>query len=352
MRQLMFSPDRYNGSRRSFLLGATAVAAMARLAPARAHEKATHLVLAPSNLGLHPEEGGVEPGTWRAPEVLMAAGLEKRVAAEEVVRLPRPSYDTRAQAGTRIRNGNSLRRFSLDLAAAVHKVMAQGAFPLVVGGDCSVLLGSLYGACLAGARGLIHIDGHSDFTHPGNYDTRSRLGSAAGMDLALVTGRGEPLLTRWPDIDGPLVRDEDAIQLGERNALSEGFRASYGDIERTAITRYIIQDVLEAGIEHIALSVIERLRARGLDRVWLHVDLDVLDQSVMPAVDSPGSPGLTFAQLRSLLARLYRSGRVAGGTTTIYDPARDPENRYAAPIVVTLGEAFTWSGNDDSTDST
>ena len=344
--------DCHRCSRRSFLLGGVGLAAMVQGAPARAREKARYLVLAPSNLGLRPEEDGAEPGTWRAPEVLMAAGLKRHVAAEEVVQLPRPPYDSRAQAGTRIRNGHTLRRFSLDLADAVHQVMERGAFPLVVGGDCSVLLGSLYGARLGGARGLIHVDGHSDFFHPGNDDTRSRLGSAAGMDLALATGRGEPLLTRWPDIEGPLVRDEDAIQLGERDALSEDFRISYGDIERTAITRHIIQEVLKAGVEHTAESVVERLKVRGLDRVWLHVDLDVLDQSVMPAVDSPGSPGLTFGQLRSLLARLYRSGRVAGATITIYDPARDPDNRYAAPIVMTLGESFSWSGNDELSNST
>ena len=273
----------------------------------------------------------------------MAAGLQARVGAEKVIQIPHPPYDTRPQAGTRVRNGDALRHFSLDLATAVRKALEVDAFPLVIGGDCSVLLGSLYGARLTGARGLIHIDGHSDFFHPGNYDTRGRLGSAAGMDLALATGRGESLLTRWPDIDGPLVRDEDAIQVGERDALTEDFRLSYGDIARTPITRYIIQEVLGSGVEHTAQSVIERLQARSLTRVWLHVDLDVLDQHVMPAVDSPGTPGLTFAELRSLLARLYRSERVVGATITIYDPARDPDLCYAAPIVSTLGAAFTWS---------
>jgi len=337
------SQDRRNYSRRGLLLGGVALAVMARHAPARPAEKALHLILAPSNLGLRPEADGAEPGTWRAPEVLLAAGLKSGVAAAEVVQLPRPPYDTRAQANTRIRNGQTLRRFSLDLAGAVQNVMKRGAFPLVIGGDCSVLLGSLYGARLGGARGLIHVDGHSDFFHPANYDTRSRLGSAAGMDLALATGRGEPLLTRWPDIDGPLVRDEDAIQLGERDALTADFRASYGDIERTAITRYIIQDVLRTGMDNTAQSVINRLQARGMHRVWLHVDLDVLDQSVMPAVDSPGSPGLTVAQLSSLLGQLFRSGRLAGATTTIYDPAHDPGIRYAASIVTMLGAAFKGS---------
>ena len=348
----MLSRDRRRYSRRSFLLGGMALATLARRAPATAApEKTLHLVLAPSNLGLRPESDEPEPGTWRAPQALMAAGLQQRVGAGKVIQLPRPPYDTGAQPNTRLRNGNTLRHFSLDLAAAVRTSLDAGAFPLVIGGDCSVLLGGLYGARLAGARGLVHIDGHSDFYHPGNYDTRSRLGSAAGMDLALVTGRGEPLLTQWPDVDGPLVRDEDAIQLGDRDALNEHDSEYYRGLAHTAITRYIIQDVLKAGIEHSAQSVIERLKTRGLTRAWLHVDLDVLDQSELPAVDSPGSPGLTFAQLGTLLTRLYRSGRIAGATVTIYDPTRDPGKRYATPIVDTLGAAFHWSRSDDLTDS-
>jgi arginase len=281
----------------------------------------------------------------------MAAGLQQRIGAQKVTQLPRPPYDVRTQPGTRLRNGNTLRHFSLDLAAAVRTTLNADAFPLVIGGDCSVLLGSLYGARLAGARGLIHIDGHSDFFHPGNYDTQSRLGSAAGMDLALATGRGEPLLTQWPDIDGPLVRDEDAIQLGDREALDDDYKPFNLELARTSITRYIVQDVLKAGIEHSAELVIERLKARRLTRAWLHVDLDVLDQSVMPAVDSPGSPGLTFAQLRTLLSRLYRSELLAGATIAIYDPVRDPDNRYAAPIVATLGAAFSRRGHDDPTNN-
>ncbi len=87
-----------------------------------------------------------------------------------------------------------------------------------------------------------------------------------------------------------------------------------------------------------------------MSRAWLHVDLDVLGQTVMPAVDSPGTPGLTFAQLSTLLARLYCSELVAGATITIYDPARDPHGRYAAPIVTTLRASFGGSRNDDTTD--
>ena len=87
----------------------------------------------------------------------------------------------------------------------------------------------------------MHIDGHSDFFHPGNYDTANRLGSAAGMDLALASGRGELLLTHWFESGRPLVQDEDIVQVGERDAERPDFNKFYGDIVRTGIIRFTIQ---------------------------------------------------------------------------------------------------------------
>ena len=104
----MFASNPRSCSRRRLLFGSLALAVVARRAPTHDVAKALQLVLAPSNLGLRPEEDGTEPGAWRAPEVLMAAGLERLVSAQAVVQLPRPPYDNRPQIGTRIRNGLSL----------------------------------------------------------------------------------------------------------------------------------------------------------------------------------------------------------------------------------------------------
>jgi arginase len=328
-------------TRRKFTLiaGATVLAGW-QASPSQAKAGKISLVLAPSNLGLRPTESGSQPGAWRAPQVLMDAGLARALDAREIVPLDRPKYEFDAQAGTRIRNGLSIRAFSLQLSEKVRDILKKDGLPVVIGGDCSLLLGSLYGMRLAGGRGLVHIDGHSDFFHPGNYDTAKHLGSAAGMDLALASGRGELLLTDWPEIGKPLASDVDIIQLGERNAESPRFKDYYGDILRTEITQFTIQRVLADGIDVTARRVIAKLEARGLDRVWLHVDLDVLDQSVMPAVDSPGSPGLDYVQLTGLVAALCASGRIVGANFTIYDPERDPEVRYARPLVRCIADGI------------
>jgi arginase len=299
----------------------------------RPFRSAIGLILAPSNLGLLPTEKGGQPGAWRAPQVLMDAGLADAVSTTDVLSLKRPAYELDVQFGTAIRNGLSIRAFSLELGEKVREVLQSGQFPLVIGGDCSILLGCLYGARLAGGRGLVHIDGHSDFFHPGNYNTASRPDSAAGMDLALASGRGELLLTHWPEIGRPLVEDADFVQVGEREAEEPAFNRFYGDIVQTDITRLNIQGVLAKGIDNTARQVLTRLESRALGRVWLHVDFDVLDQAVMPAVDSPGSPGLNYQQLGLLIGELCHSGRIVGADFTIYDPEKDPHDEYAKPLV-------------------
>src|SRR5262245_53362942 len=134
-------------TRRDFL-GATAAAFA--LAPRLEARPPIDLISAPSNLGLRPPSPNVEPGTWKAPETLLAAGLADGLDVRRQVALPRPPYRFEAEAGTKIRNGLELRVFSEKLASSVESSVRAGGFPLVVGGDCSVLLGGLLGLRRAG----------------------------------------------------------------------------------------------------------------------------------------------------------------------------------------------------------
>lgn len=326
-------------TRRQFgmIAGAIALAGRSPRAGATARQDVA-LILAPSNLGLRPENGK-EPGTWEAPQVLADAGLAQAIGAVEVVGLPRPAYHFDAEPGTRLRNGHSIRAFSLELAGLVRRQLEAGRFPVVAGGDCSVLLGGLYGARLAGARGLVHVDGHSDFTQEKSYPTPETLGAVAGMDLALASGRGEALLTDWPQV-GTLAADADIVQIGERGRDEPWFPAYYGDILATQITQLTVQSAKAEGIATTAAKALARLAARGIDRAWLHVDLDVLDEKVMNAVDSPGTPGFDYAELSALIGALVASGRIVGADFAIYDPARDPGHRHAKDLVACIAEGL------------
>lgn len=324
-------------TRRSVIAAAAVQAAMLPRANAKALSP-FHLIAAPTHLGLRPPAPGVEPGTWRAPKVLMKAGLKQALGNPQTTALPKPDYRVEAEDGTRIRNGHAVRDYTFAIADKVSGALSDGLFPVVIGGDCSVVMGCLLGQRRAGGKGLVHVDGHSDFSHPGNYDTASRLGTAAGMDLALVTGRGENLLTEWPGVAGPLVAEEDAVQIGEREAGLPDY--AFHDMDGTKISRIMIEDMLSAGLSDAVDRINAHLTARGLDKAWLHVDLDVLDERVMPAVDCPGSPGLDFEQLAALISGVAKSGRIIGADFTIYDPDLDPQGIYARPIVDVIAKGL------------
>ncbi|KDN82044.1 arginase family protein [Kitasatospora cheerisanensis] len=291
---------------------------------------AVELLAAPWNLGLRPPAPGREPGTWRAPQALLSAGAARLLRPARVVQLDRPTYEFDPQPATRIRNGVTIREHTLRLAGAVRETLAAGRFPVVLGGDCSILLGCLLGARQSGRCGLVHLDGHNDFRHPGNHGTGTALGSAAGMDLALATGRGELLLTHWPLVGRPLVADEDVIQIGDREDAAE-----------LPFARFTAREIRSTGVADLAERVLDRLKHRGLERSWLHLDLDVLDERVLPAVDSPGRPGLDYAQLAELVAALVRTGRVAGLDVAVYDPELDPDGVHAAAIAACLATALS-----------
>jgi arginase len=220
----------------------------------------------------------------------------------------------------------------------VEQAAAQGRFPLVVGGDCAVLLGALAGLRRSGPLSLIHVDGHSDFRHPGNYDAKTMQSAVAGMDLALATGRGDPLMTGWPDVPAPLVPDAQVVQIGEREGRGPGF--IWADVNDTAFNRIDVFDARERGAEAVMASAFATVGQQDWP-FFLHFDVDVLDQTIMPAVDSPGSPGIDPAELRIILARLIADRRCAGMTVTIFDPDLDPDGSLAAWLVAFLGEVFS-----------
>ena len=326
-------------NRREVLLGAAAgLIARPAQATRAVRSRPIDLIEAETNLGLRPNAAGALPGTARAARTLAEQGLARAIAFRHSERVTQGEYSRDAEPGTHLRNGRKIRAFNLALADAVAGSRRSGGFPLIVGGECSDLLGGLLGLRRTGGRGLVHLDGHSDYLHPAIYPPAFPLHSAAGMDLALATGRGEPLLTRWPGIRGPLAAGADVFQLGERYAQPPDRPAEL--LAGTGITQLTVQMVRTMGVPEATRRVIAFLEQRRIGAAWLHIDLDILDQAVMPAVDSPGTPGLDYAELAELVAGLLRSGRIGGADVAIYDPDLDPDRRYARGIVSCLGRAF------------
>ena len=290
------------------------------------------VVDAPLNLGLSPPEEGREPSVRGLASALRERGLVYRLGAEDGGDLTPPPYSPEVEPTTGTRNGEAIREFSRDLAERVGAIVRSGKRPLVLGGDCSILLGSMLALRRLGRFGLVFVDGHLDFRHPGN---SARLSAVAGEDLALVTGRGSERLT---DIGGmgPLVRDEDVVALGEREAYP-----GWSDIHDTKITVWDLPRLRELGFAGAAGWAVETLRANGVEGFWVHLDADVLDDALMPAVDSRHPGGMAYAELVDLLRPLLRSGLAVGMEITIFDPELDPTGEIAEAFTAAVVEAFS-----------
>jgi arginase len=281
------------------------------------------IVSAPTNLGLRPPEAGSSPGTSKAPEALREAGLHGRLAARGVtdsgVVLPGRYRDDAALGEQLLRNHHAILDHSDRLALRLTEAWKSGRRPLVLGGDCSLLVGAGVAIRPRGGAGLIHIDGHTDFRHPGNSDGCASL---AGEDLAAAVG------LHWPAIAnhrgyGPYFPASRTVHIGCRDT-DENLAEARGLLAQVIPAN----EVREHGIAASATRTLAALGTAAPAGYWLHVDVDVLDASVFPAVDSPDPGGLTVDELVALLRWLVPG--CIGIAFTVFDPDLDPTGRYAA----------------------
>jgi arginase len=289
------------------------------------------IVGAPSSIGIRPYDDGGIRRLDLAPRALREQGLSARLGARDAGDVIPPPYRDLERPPGRPRNESGIVAYSHDLAERVARAAEGDAFVLLLGGDCSILLGGLLGArrSTGNAVGLAYIDAHADFATP----QESRTGSAASMDLALAVGRGDSPLARLAGA-GPLVDAADVVLLGRRDQAEPW----YGhDALRTSGVLDVPHDaVRDAGPARTAETTIERVTRNGLGGFWIHLDADVLDPDVMPAVDSPEPGGLSLEELGDLVAPLAGHPRALGLQLTIYDPSLDPDRAAAARLATLL----------------
>ncbi|MBQ1020332.1 arginase family protein [Micromonospora sp. D93] len=286
---------------------------------------------APTNLGLRPPTPTSVPGCAKAPGALRDHDLLARLRARDAGCVTPARYDPGDwRPGDGVCHAREIADYSLALAERIGSIIDRGEFPVVLGGDCSVLLGSALamhrlGEAVGGRIGLVFVDGHSDFRHPGN---ASYVGAAAGEDLALVTGRGQADLAA---LEGrrPYFRDIDVVVLGIR--AQDEYRL---DLQAAGITTRPVPALRAEGAARTAQWAHEQLA--DCAGYWVHIDVDVLDPAVMPAVDAPDPGGIAFAELEILLAGLVDTPHCLGVELTVFDPDYDPDGSYAAEIVNTV----------------
>ena len=218
----------------------------------------------------------------------------------------------------------------LDLSEALSSKLGgmsdRGVFPLLLGGDCSMLVGILLNFARRETEvGLVFLDGHADFHTP----ETSTSGDPADMELAILTGRGPERIT-WIAGKAPLLKEEDVVVYGIR---------AWDQIDASNIRVYSRKRMAESRIEVAVAEGIENLTRRGLP-LWLHFDVDVLDPEFMPVM-FPEPGGLTFEETREFLGLVWASGRVIGMSIACYHPELDLDGSAGTQIVSLVSEVLS-----------
>ena len=284
---------------------------------------------APSILGLKPT------GVDRLPSVLLQHGLADELHARRAGRIvPEVAYDTTRDPQTLTLNARGIAEYSVQLADAVADIIGRGEFPILLGGDCSILLGSTLALRRRGRYGLLFIDGHADFYQP----EANPNGEAASMDLAFATGHGPELLTNLEGLR-PLVRDEDVVAFGFRDVQEQ--REFGSQPLPPQLLALDLAEVRRLGAARAAQRAVEHLTAdRATRGFFIHLDADVVSDDLMPAVDYRIPDGLSWEELRTVLQVALASGRAVGIEITIYNPALDASGESGRGLARTLIQAL------------
>ncbi len=274
-------------------------------------------------------------GTELSPAAVRAAGLDRLGwgdAGDLDVRIPDHDRDP----ATGVVGLAGVLSTTTAVRSATADLMGRGERPFLLGGCCALLAGAVAGARDSlGSVSLVYVDGHLDF-----YDgVTSPTGEAADMPIAVVLGDGpRPWVERVapaPAVPPPGIailgyHDPDELaDLGD--ALARNRAAGLCDADVAAIRRDGPTATAERALGHVR---------RASDHLWLHVDLDVLDQAVFPATDYLMPGGLDWDELVALLTPIAAAADLVGWSLSCFNPEKDPGGADGRAIVAAMERLF------------
>ncbi len=230
-----------------------------------------------------------------------------------------------------MRNLQQVAESNQKLAELVDQEMEKGSFPLVLGGDHSIAIGSLAGVAKHHENlGVIWYDAHGDL----NSGDTSPSGNIHGMPLAVSLGIGHEKLTTILDYT-PKVKPENVVIIGARS-LDPGEREL---IQEKGMNVYSMHEIDRMGMSQVMNEAIEYLRERT-DGVHLSLDLDGLDPEEAPGVGTPVIGGLSYRESHLAMEMLAESEILTSAEFVEVNPILDDKNKTATMAVGLIGTLF------------
>ncbi|MBH0231735.1 arginase [Halobacillus yeomjeoni] len=290
-----------------------------------------------SVIGVPMDLGQMRRGVDMGPSAIRYAGMVERLTQlkydiEDLgdIEIPRPAQPAGVKHDN-LRNLNEIAEGTQRLANEVDQIVGKGSFPLVLGGDHSIAMGTLAGLSKHYENlGVIWYDAHGDL----NTADSSPSGNIHGMPLAVSLGIGHEKLT---SIHGeePKIKPENIVIIGARS-LDEGERVL---IKEKGIKVYTMHEVDRMGMTQVIEESVDYLKDRT-DGVHLSLDLDGLDPNEAPGVGTPVLGGLSYRESHLAMEMLHQSGMITSAEFVEVNPILDEKNKTASLAVGLMGSLF------------
>ena len=294
--------------------------------------KNIHIIGAPSTFGQR--KLGVNFG----PDALRYAGLIERLknighSVEDKGNIAVPAVDVEKFKGKQegLRNLNEIIEVSENLSNAVSSSIKNQAFPLIIGGDHSIAIGSISGVSQHYENlGIIWYDAHGDLNIP----EESPSGNIHGMPLRVLLGDGDKQLV---NISGyaPKVKPENIVLIGMRD-LDVGERDF---IRENNIKTYTMADIDRNGIKQVMEESVSYLKDKT-DGIHLSLDVDALDPVETPGTGTKVLGGLTYRESHFALEMLHNTNLITSMDVVEVNPLIDQNNHTAEQAVCLMGSFF------------
>ena len=275
-------------------------------------------------------------GAQYGPTALRAEGLVDRLKSLGLaVKDTGDGYNNKTiptDSNSRLKNIEQINEFSQRLCDVVYNSLQLGEFPLVIGGDHSLGIGSVCGASQAfGADNLavIWVDAHTDI----NTQETSPTGNVHGMSLASLLGYGEKALA---NICGsvPKIKPQNIIYIGSRD-IDAGEQEI---IEREGISVFGMKEIVRDGVKEVSRRLQKRLNDLHVSNIYLSIDIDVIDPLIAPGTGVPVPDGMTPEQLYKLLNVIMGTKIVKGAELVEVNPLIDHTDKRTTLLALDIIE--------------
>lgn len=292
------------------------------------HE-AVRILGVPIDLGAGRRGVDMGPSAIRYARLAQAI-LKLHVTCEDVGNIHPPLHETSRSLDPKLHFLEPIVEVCQQVKHTVHKAFDQGCFPLVLGGDHSLSIGTLAALCACKQRpSVLWIDAHGDF----NTHTSTPSGNIHGMSLAVGTGRGAPALKAL--FEGHYVDPKRVAIVGVRQ-LDSGEKTL---LREAGVAVFTMADVDRGGVQSVVQQALSKV-AGDTDGVHVSFDMDVLNPDIAPGVGTPVEGGLSYREAHFLMELLAESKRVCSLEVVEVNPILDEHNRTAKLAVELIASAL------------